>query len=128
MIYVPELPAYIVIGGIIDFDNTKTRLATISQFYDGVWKQAGQLNAARSVSFLFLFVLRITGFIIKGLQAQWANGALIVAGGIVDGETQASSETCTLNEKGEFTCNNISPLLPKALLGVSFLVPSNYCK
>ena len=80
---------------------------------------------ARSV-FLFLFVLRITGFIIKGHQTQWANGALIVAGGTVDGETQASSETCILNEKGEFTCNNISPSLPKATLGVSFPVPSNY--
>ena len=54
MIYVPELPAYIVMGGIIDFDNTQTRLATISQFYDGIWKQAGQLNAARSVSFFIL--------------------------------------------------------------------------
>ena len=51
MIYVPELSAYFVIVGIVDIENAKTKLATISQFHDGVWKRVGQLNAARFVSF-----------------------------------------------------------------------------
>ena len=59
---------------------------------------------------LFLFVLRTIGFI-KGHRAQWANGALIVAGGDKDGGRQMSSETCTVDEKGEFTCVKVSPSL-----------------
>ena len=67
MIYVPELPAYIVIGGIVDIENANTRLATISKFHNGVWKQVGQLNAARSVSIYSSSCLE-TGF--KGHRAQ----------------------------------------------------------
>ena len=65
---------------------------------------------------------------LKGHQAQWANGALIVAGGDKDGGTQMSSEKCTLNTNNDFTCINVTPLLTNSYFGVSFLVPSNYCK
>ena len=44
---------------------------------------------------------------LKGHQAQWVNGALIVAGG----DDGLSSEKCTLNKKDEFTCINITALL-----------------
>ena len=60
---------------------------------------------------------------LKGHQAEWTNGVLIVAGG----KDTKSSETCTLGENSEFNCVDISPLLDDYLSGVSFTVESNYC-
>ena len=36
MTYVRELPAYFVIGGVVDIENAPTKLTTISHFNDGV--------------------------------------------------------------------------------------------
>ena len=47
MTYVPELSAFIVIGGILDLENAYATSTIISKFHDGVWKLAGKLNAAR---------------------------------------------------------------------------------
>ena len=48
MLFIPEMAAYIVIGGEnSDFYD----LATIGMFRNGDWSQAGQLNTARTVNF-----------------------------------------------------------------------------
>ena len=60
---------------------------------------------------------------LKRHQAEWANGALIVAGG----SREKSSEKCTMNENDEFECVDISPILYNYAYGVSFLVETSYC-
>ena len=53
MLYIEELSAYFVIGGLSSVD-----LATIAKFANGVWSSAGELNMARYVSFCsFCFFL-----------------------------------------------------------------------
>ena len=48
MLFIPEMAAYIVIGGV---DSDSYDLATIGMFRNGDWSKAGQLNTARSVNF-----------------------------------------------------------------------------
>ena len=55
MVYVPATSAYYVIGG----SNGYNGLAKIGMFKNGAWSEAGQLNTARPVSFLFVSVLLI---------------------------------------------------------------------
>ena len=65
----------------------------------------------------------MTDSILKAHQAERTNDDLIVAGG----RAKKSSELCTLNESGQFTCVDISPLLDNYQFGVSFLVSSDFC-
>ena len=53
------------------------------------------------------------------------NGALIVVGGYLE---VFSSETCTVDENGEFICVDISPSLDNYEMGSSFIVQSNFCQ
>ena len=56
MVYIPELPAYIVIGG---YDG-RNRISNIGKFQNGAWSDVGQLNKARSVSFRsFFYILKL---------------------------------------------------------------------
>ena len=48
MLFIPEMAAYIVIGGV-DYD--RNAMSTIGMFRNDVWSEAGQLNTARSVIF-----------------------------------------------------------------------------
>ena len=48
MLFIPEMAAYIVIGGMDDYFY---HLSTIGMFRNGDWSQAGQLNTARTVNF-----------------------------------------------------------------------------
>ena len=48
MLFIPEMAAYIVIGGE---DGDYYAISTIGMFRNGDWSQAGQLNTARTVSF-----------------------------------------------------------------------------
>ena len=118
MLYIRDLSAYFVIGGN---GNNKNGLRTIAEFKNGVWREAGQLLTTHNVSFNLFFCF-INWF--KGLDAEWTNGNLIVAGGA---EEARRSESCTLNSNGKFTCSTISPDLTYYYYGVSFLVPSNFC-
>ena len=54
MTFIPEMSAYIVIGGSADFFSSP--LTTIAKFHDGVWSKVGQLNTARSVILCLLYV------------------------------------------------------------------------
>ena len=49
MVYVPATSAYYVIGGADGFGS----LSKIAMFKNGAWREAGQLNKQRSVSFCF---------------------------------------------------------------------------
>ena len=62
-------------------------------------------------------------FNFKAHRAEWANGALIVAGGW----GERSSEKCTLDESGMFTCVDITPTLIDYAYGISFIVETNFC-
>ena len=118
MVYIPATSAYYVIGRY-----TGGFLSTIGMFKNGAWSEAGQLNTARSVSFSLFFVFQSYRFNFKRHRAEWANGALIVAGGW----DIKSSEKCTISESGMFTCVDISPSLKDYEEGVSFVVESTYC-
>ena len=56
MLFIPEMAAYIVIGG--EKSNSYS-LSTIGMFRNGDWSPAGQLNTARSVNFKYIFVLKL---------------------------------------------------------------------
>ena len=66
-------------------------------------------------------------FNFKDDRADWANGALMVAGGEFIGFDRGSSESCTLDEGGQFTCVDISPTIDYYEIDVSFVVESTYC-
>ena len=119
IVYVPATSAYYVIGGWDGF----VRFSTIGMFKNGAWSKAGQLNMARNVSFYYFFVFETYRFNFKDHQAVWANDALIVAGGL----NAKSSEKCTINKSGMFTCADILPTLENYKYGVSFVVESTYC-
>ena len=118
MVYVPATSAYYVIGGY-----SGGSLSTIGMFKNGAWSEAGQLNTARGVSFCSFFVFQSYRFNFKRHRAEWANGALIVAGSW----GEKSSEKCTMSESGMFTCVDITPTLEDYMYGVSFVVESTYC-
>ena len=118
MVYIPATSAYYVIGGY-----NGEFLSTIGMFKNGAWTEVGQLNTARSVSFSLFFVFQSYRFNFKRHRAEWANGALIVAGGW----DIKSSEKCTISESGMFTCVDITSTLYNYASGVSFVVESTYC-
>ena len=51
MVYIPELPAYIVIGG----HGGHSRLSNIGKFQNGAWSDVGHLTRGRNVSFRSIF-------------------------------------------------------------------------
>lgn len=116
MVYIPELPAYIVIGGY----GGQNRLSNIGKFQNGAWSDVGQLNKARSVSFRSIFLCLKTT---KSIRAEWVNGDLIVAGGL----GVSPVEICTLAANDQFNCVDNSLQLDTYRYGVSFIVPSDYC-
>ena len=117
MLFIPEMAAYIVIGGE---DGDYYDLGTIGMFRNGDWSQAGQLNTARSVNFKYFFCFEI--IFLKAHRALWSNDGLIVSGGYFT----ISSEKCTM-ENNVFTCVDISPSLLNYVDCVSFIVPAKYC-
>ena len=53
ILFIPEMAAYIVIGGV---DDDQYAISTIGMFLNDDWSQAGQLNTARSVDFKYFFL------------------------------------------------------------------------
>ena len=51
MLFIPEMAAYIVIGGQDGVIGGTYAMSTIGMFRNGDWSQAGQLNTARAVNF-----------------------------------------------------------------------------
>ena len=59
MLFIPEMAAYIVIGGE---NSDRYVMSTIGMFRNGDWSKAGQLNTARSVNFKYIFCFEINFF------------------------------------------------------------------
>ena len=66
----------------------------------------------------------------KRHHAQWFDNALFVAGGLVKADgLEPTTESCWLNKETDmFDCNDTVPALTDYFHGVSFVVPSDYCK
>ena len=60
MTFIPEMSAYIVIGGNAGYqDSSSHPLTTIAKFHDDVWSKVGQLNTARTVRLCFMFLSKL---------------------------------------------------------------------